>query len=189
MKSFKVLLIIVIFSSSASFAQKTLYANFPETFDSPDTSAKSHYKKGMLILKSGEWNFDYAILGALTGHDYFNGKQSVRMQQNRSQPAYIEMNFDLTEGASKVTVAYASYYKDATCVWQLEYSTDGGTTWIQTGKDIVAEAKELKIAEFPLDLKGKVRFRINKVGLGDGKKDSTIKNGRLSIDDIAIYKN
>ncbi len=189
MKLFKMLLVILIFTSSATFAQKALYANFPETFDSPDTSAKSHYKKGMVTLKSGEWNFDAAILGVLSGHDYFNGKQSVRMQQNRAKSAFIEMNFDLNEGASKVTIAYASYYKDQSCLWKLEYSTDGGTTWTQTGNDIAAEAKELKTAEFPLDIKGKVRFRINKVGLGDGKKDSSVKNGRLSIDDFAVYKN
>jgi hypothetical protein len=188
MKFLKLMMVILLFASSTSFAQKSLYANFPETFDSPDTSAKSHYKKEMVTLKTGEWNFDYAILGALTNHDHFNGKQGVRMQQNRSKSAYIEMNFDLAEGASKVTIAYSSYYKDVSSVWRLEYSTDGGATWTQTGKDIIADSKEIKTAEFPLDLKGKVRFRINKAGLGDGKQDPTIKNGRLSIDDFTIYK-
>ncbi len=111
------------------------------------------------------------------------------MQQNRSQPAYLEMNFDLPEGASKVTLAYAVYYKDAPSLWRLEYSTDGGATWLQAGKDIPTESTELKTAEFNLDIKGKVRFRVNKLGLGDGKKDPSIKNGRLSIDDLAVYKN
>jgi hypothetical protein len=189
MKSFKSLLFILFFCATSSFAQKALYANFPETFDSPDTSAKAHYKKAMVTLKTGEWNFDFAILGALQGHDHFNGKQSVRMQQNRSKDAYVAMNFDLTEGASKVTVAYASYYNDVSSVWKLEYSTDGGSTWTQAGKDMTADSKDLKTAEFLLDVKGKVRFRITKTGLGDGKADSSIKNGRLSIDDFAIYKN
>lgn len=178
----------MIFATTTTYAQKSLYNNFPENFDSPDTSAKAHYKKDVVALKSGSWTFDYAILAALENHDKYNGKQGVRMQQNRVKPAYIEMNFDLTEGASKVTVAYASYYKDAPCVWRLEYSTDGGTTWQQAGKDINAEAKQLATAEFNLDLKGKVRFRINKLGLGDGKADPNIKNGRLSIDDFAVYK-
>jgi hypothetical protein len=189
MKLFKALLVILLFTSTSTFAQKALYANFPETFDSPDTAAKSKYKKAMVVLKSGEWNFDNAILGALQGHDKFNGKQGVRMQQNRIKPSYAEMNFDLTEGASKVIVAYASYYKDASSVWKLEYSTDGGATWTQTGADVKAEGKELKTAEFSLDIKGKVRFRINKLGLGDGKADPAIQNGRLSIDDFAVYKN
>lgn len=181
----------MVFTSTIGFAQKALYPNFPEAFEWPDTAAKTHYKKADVKLKSGDWNLDQAILGALTNHDRFNpsGKQSIRMQQNRSKSAYLEMNFDLPDGASKVTVAYASYYKDAPCVWKLEYSLDQGLTWKQAGQDIGTETKELKTAEFNLDLKGKVRFRINKLGLGDGKTDPSIKNGRLSIDDFAVYKN
>lgn len=191
MKTFKILAFLLLFASATSFAQKALYTNFPETFESPDTAAKSHYKAGTATLKSGEWTLDQAILGALNGHDHFNptGKQSIRMNQNRSKDAFLEMNFDLSEGASKVTIDYASYYKDVPSVWKLEYSTDGGSTWQQAGKEINTDSKEIKTATFDLNLKGKVRFRINKLGLGDGKKDPSIKNGRLSIDDIAIYKN
>ncbi|TCC90507.1 hypothetical protein EZ428_14635 [Pedobacter frigiditerrae] len=192
MKFFKILLVFLLFASTAVFGQKKeIYANFPENFESPDTAVKAHYKKQIITLKSGEWNLDYALLGALPGHDRFNpiGKQSIRIQQNRSKSAFLEMNFDLNEGASKVTIAYAVYYKDASSIWKLEYSTDQGLTWVQAGKDILTESTDLKTAEFNLDIKGKVRFRINKLGLGDGKQDSSIKNGRLSIDDIAIYKN
>ena len=146
MKFIPMLLMLLCFTSITCLAQKALYANFPENFESPDTAAKAHYKAETIKLKTGEWVLDYALLGALAGHDHFNptGKQSIRMQQNRSKPAYVEMNFDLSEGASKVTVAYAAYYKDVASVWCLEYSTDGGPS---------------------------------------------IKNGRLSIDDITIYKN
>jgi hypothetical protein len=191
LKLLGLLVMMITFTSTASFAQKALYPNFPENFESPDTAAKGHYKKADVKLKSGDWNLDQAILGALTNHDRFNpsGKQSIRMQQNRNKPAYLEMNFDLPEGASQVTIAYASYYKDAPCVWKLEYSLDQGISWKQAGEDIKTESKELKTATFNLDLKDKVRFRVNKLGLGDGKADPAIKNGRLSIDDIAIYKN
>lgn len=192
MKIIKLTLALLFFTSLATYAQKKeVYANFPEDFESPDTSAKAHYKAETIKLKTGEWMLDYALLGALVGHDRFNptGKQSIRMQQNRSKPAYLSMNFDLTEGASKVTLQYATYYKDAVSTWQLEYSTDGGNTWQAAGKEIITETTDLKTAEFNVDLKGKVRFRVNKLGLGDGKKDSSIKNGRLSIDDITIYKN
>jgi hypothetical protein len=188
----KLLLVMLMLVTTAAYAQqKEQYANFPENFESPDTSAKSHYKIADVKLKTGEWTLDQAILGALAGHDRFNptGKQSIRMQQNRSKPAYLSMNFDVNEGISTVTVAYASYYKDASSIWRLEYSTDGGNTWQQAGKDITAESTDLKTTEFNINVKGKARFRINKLGLGDGKADPSIKNGRLSIDDIAIYKN
>ncbi len=191
MRILKIVLVLFIFAPSITFAQKTIYANFPEDFESPDTAAKSRYKPETIKLKTGEWTLDYALLGALVGHDRFNpaGKQSIRMQQNRSKPAYLSMNFDLNEGASKVTLNYATYYKDAVSTWLLEYSTDGGNVWQAAGKEITTETTDLKMATFNVDIKGKVRFRINKLGLGDGKKDPSIKNGRLSIDDITIYKN
>lgn len=191
MKTIQLLLAFILCSTGISYAQKAVYPNFPETFESPDTSAKSHYKKEDIKLKSGDWTLDQALLGALENHDRFNptGKQSIRMQQNRSKSAYLQMNFDVLEGASKVTVAYASYYKDPSCVWRLEYSVDQGKTWLQTGADVQTGEKELKTASFDVSIKGPVRFRINKLGLGDGKIDSSIKNGRLSIDDFTIYKN
>lgn len=190
-KILKTLLVLFIFAPSVALAQKAIYANFPEDFEIPDTSAKARYKAETIKLKTGEWTLDYALLGALVGHDRFNptGKQSIRMQQNRSTPSYLSMEFDLNEGASKVTLLYATYYKDAVSSWALEYSIDGGSTWQAAGKEITTETTELKTATFNLDLKGKVRFRIHKLGLGDGKKDPSIKNGRLSIDDITIYKN
>ena len=138
MKILKIILVLLSLTPSLTFAQKTIYANFPEDFESPDTSAKSRYKAETVKLKTGEWILDYALLGALVGHDRFNptGKQSIRMQQNRSKPAYLSMNFDLNEGASKVTLNYATYYKDAVSTWVLEYSTDGGSTWQAAGKEI-----------------------------------------------------
>lgn len=183
---------LMLFTSLATYAQKQqVYPGFPEDFESPDTSAKARYKAETIKLKTGEWTLDYALLGALVGHDRFNpsGKQSIRMQQNRSKPAYLSMNFDLNEGASKVTLLYATYYKDAVSTWVLEYSTDGGQVWQAAGKEITTETTDLKLATFNLDIKGKVRFRVNKLGLGDGKQDPSIKNGRLSIDDFTIYKN
>ena len=185
-------MLLFILLPAITFAQKKeVYAGFPEDFESPDTSAKSHYKAETIKLKTGEWTLDQALLGAVAGRDRFNpaGKQSVRMQQNRSKPAYLSMEFDLKEGASKVTLSYGSYYKDDSSAWVLEYSTDGGAVWQAAGKEISAENTDLKTATFNVDIKGKVRFRVTKLGLGDGKKDPSIKNGRLSIDDITIYKN
>lgn len=191
MRVIKIICCLLVIGNTATFAQQSLYADFPENFEAPDTSAKAHYKKEDAKLKTGTWTFDQAILGGLTGHDKVSpgGKQSVRMNQNRPNPAYLEMAFDLSEGASKVTVAYAAYYNDVLSIWRLEYSTDSGATWLQAGKDITADSNELKTVEFPIDIKGKIRFRITKLGLGNGKLDPSIKNGRLSIDDFAVYKN
>lgn len=186
----KLFFLMMLLASNFVFGQKgTVYANFPEQFESPDTAAKSRYKKENLDLKSGNWTFDQSLLGAITDRDRVNGKQSVRFQQNRDKPCFLEMNFDLPNGASKVTLAYGSYYKDPSCKWRLESSTDGGKTWTQEGKDIEDVTSKLQVATFNLDHKGKVRFRINKLGLGSSKDDPSIKNGRLCIDDFVVYQN
>jgi len=192
MKLLQSTIVLFLLSVTLCSAQKnSSYSNFPENFEQPDTAAKSHYKKEEVKLKTGQWVLDQAILAAVEGKDRFNptGKQCIRMQQNRNKSAYLEMNFDLTEGASKVTLLYGSYYKDPSCTWRLEYSTDGGSTWQQAGADVTDASAEAKTATFSLNVKGKVRFRINKLGLGDGKADPAIKNGRLSIDDFNVYKN
>ena len=54
-------------------------------------------------------------------------------------------------------------------------------------------ARDYKMATFLMDISGPVRFRINKLGLGaSGTKDkdgNIVENGRLGIDDFAVYSN
>lgn len=118
------LTIIVLMVAATAFAQKgRVYDKFPEDFEMPDTSAKAKYKKADVQLKTGNWTFDQAILGAVENRDRFNGKQSVRIHQNKENSGYLQMNFDLPNGASKVTFMYGVYYKDSPSVIKLEYST------------------------------------------------------------------
>ncbi|WP_155975745.1 DUF5689 domain-containing protein [Daejeonella oryzae] len=175
-------------------ASGPLYANFPEDFESPDAAIKSSYNMAAIdnniTGKTGSWKLFQAILGTTSGRDRFNpaGKQSVRIQQNLSVDAYVQMNFDVPNGASKVTVSYGAYYTDAKSTWQLEYSTDAGITWTKIG-DTISDAPEgSKTATFLMDISGPVRFRVNKLGLGT-TNNTTIFNGRLSIEDFAIYSN
>ncbi len=98
------------------------------------------------------------------------------------------MNFDLPNGASKVTFSYGAYYTDASSTFQLEYSQDGGTTWKKTGEAVADASETSRVAIFLMDLKGNVRFRINKLGLG-ATNGVDIFNGRLSIEDFAVFSN
>ncbi|MGV3509512.1 MAG: hypothetical protein ACO1N7_09505, partial [Sphingobacteriaceae bacterium] len=94
----------------------------------------------------------------------------------------------LPKGASKVTLVYGSYGSDPSSTWRLEYSTDAGATWIQAGQDVVdAESKPQSIT-FNLDIKGPVRFRVNKIGLGVSNVPFLL-NGQLNIDDFSVYQN
>lgn len=171
-------------------ASGPLYAGYPEDFEVPDISAKPSYAAADVTLQTGIWRFDQAILANTAGRDRFNpaGKQCVRLQQNLKTSAYLQMNYDLPNGASKVTVSYGAYYTDAKSTWRLEYSQNKGVTWKQIGPDISDAPNGSKTATFLMNIEGPVRFRINKLGLGT-TNGTTIFNGRLSIDDFAIYQN
>lgn len=178
--------------SDVQNASGPLYPGFPEDFETPDVSVKSSYNmaNNNLNLKTGNWLLYQSILGNTAGRDRFNpaGKQCIRMQQNLSESAYVQMNFDLPFGASKVTIAYGAYYTDPKSTWKLEYSQDAGATWKQIGNNISDAPAGSKTATFLMNIDGPVRFRVNKLGLGT-TNGTTILNGRLSIEDFAIYQN
>ncbi|WP_157977232.1 DUF5689 domain-containing protein [Taibaiella helva] len=180
--------------ADVTFASGPLYNGFPEDFESPDAATKGSYNMtaidNNIDMKTGNWKLYYAILGTTAGRDRFNpaGKQCIRMQQQLDFDAYVQMNFDLPNGASKVTFSYGAYYTDASSTLKLEYSQDGGLTWQQTGEAISDGSDVPKVAIFLLDLKGPVRFRVNKLGLGP-TNGTSVFNGRLSIEDFAVFSN
>ena len=180
-------------ADDVNYKSGVLYAGYPESFEIPNFSVKGSYNmtatNNDVDLSTGNWKLLQAILGNTIIRDKFNfpGKQCIRMQQNLSTDALVQMNFDLTEGASKVTVFYGKYYTDPASTFRLEYSTNGGTSWTQTGADIKDMPLEgSKQAVFMVNLTGNVRFRIKKLGLGTSSASKP--NGRLCIEDFAIYK-
>jgi endonuclease/exonuclease/phosphatase family metal-dependent hydrolase len=175
---------------TATIATAGLYPSFPESFEGAPEKVK--YDRQSLTLKTGEWILDNAVIQNTANDIPSSGTYAVRFIKDNTAPAYLQMDFDLPKGASKVTVAYSSYSAkaDPLCMWALEYSIDRGKTWHQTGQEIVAENKRSKeLATFNMSIKGQVRFRINKLGLGNSAANPDVKNGRLSIDDFAVYQN
>lgn len=174
-------------ATDIQFSSGLLYSNFPESFEAPDAATKSSYNSGTNIIAAGtgSWILLQAILANTPVFDKINtpGKQAVRMQQNLTTSGFTQMNFDVPDGASKVTVFYGKYSTDARSTFRLEYSITQGTTWITVGSNITdMPDKGNKQATWLLNIAGPVRFRINKLGTG------TSNNGRLSLDDFAIYK-
>ncbi|RKO73555.1 hypothetical protein D7322_02545 [Sphingobacterium puteale] len=181
--------------SDMAYASGKLYAGWPETFEALDASVKGSYdmgEKNDVSFSTGQWRLYQAILGTTAGKDRIvSGKNAIRMQQNLSVDGHVQMNFDVPNGASKVTIWYGSYWTDRSCTFKLEYSTDQGATWVQTGESITdahttTESMNSKQAVFLMNVQGAVRFRITKLGLGTS--NNVINNGRLGLDDIAIYK-
>jgi hypothetical protein len=185
--------IVIRNDADVKFQSGALYAGFPESFESPDFTEKASYNmtaiNNDITLSTGSWKLQQALLGNTFLRDKFNlpGKQCVRLQQNLGSSAYVQMNFDVPDGLSKVTVFYGKYYTDPTSTFRLEYSINGGANWVQVTPNITdMPERGSKQASFPLDIAGSVRIRINKLGLGSSS--STVSNGRLCIEDIALYK-
>lgn len=172
-----------------------IYAGWPETFESPE-GAKGSYNmptiNNNMAFHTGQWHLFQSIIGDTPGRDRIvSGKYAIRFQQNLTVPAYLQMNFDVPNGASKITFWYGAYYTDRSSSFSLEYSTDQGTTWTQLGETITdahktSESLNAKQAIFLMNIQGPVRFRINKLGLGTSS--NTIENGRLGVDDISVYR-
>ncbi|MCH7400310.1 DUF5689 domain-containing protein [Belliella kenyensis] len=175
-----------------------LYLGYPEDYEDPLASAKPSYNMvaidNIVELKTGPWQMFQSILGDIQNRDrHVSGTQAVRFQQNLTVSAFLEMKYDLPKGASKVTFWYGSYFNDQGCTFQLESSTDQGQTWEIVGEPITdahtfATSSIAKQASFIVDIREPVRFRINKLGLGPSN-GTTVRNGRLGIDDFAVYEN
>lgn len=132
-----------------------------------ESGTKAAYTTGNVTLSSGSWTFNDALIGNIA-NDKKNGLQSARVRN------FIEMNFNFTDGAGKVSFAYAHYGTDAVSTVRLFKSTNNGTSWTQVGPDFTTTGS-LQTAEINVNESDPVRFRISRTG-GD----------RVNIDDFQI---
>lgn len=144
--------------------------NFPETFEA---GSKGAYAAADVTLTTGSWNLSDALIGT-TASDRKNGAKSVRMQNSGT----VTMNFDVTDGASSVSVYYAKYGTDASSTFQIWASVNAGASWLQVGSTVTASTTALTQVSFNTSYSGNVRFQVRKTG-----------GGRLNIDDFDIQDN
>ena len=118
------------------------------------------------------WNFTDAGIWADTNR---NGALSCRFGKNSTST--IEMTQDLSDGVSKISFYAAKWSSsEANPTLQVQYSTNGGSTWSTAGSCTPTTTWQQYI--FNTDVHGDVRIRI---------KQSA--GARLNIDDIAITSN
>ncbi len=119
------------------------------------------------------WNT--SDVGIWSGDAHANGTQSVRF--GKTAASYIAMAEDVAEGASKISFYAANWgNNDATPTLQVQYSTNGGSTWTTVGTCTLTTT--WKQYSFDLNVTGDVRFKIAQTA-----------GARLNIDDIAITSN
>jgi endonuclease/exonuclease/phosphatase family metal-dependent hydrolase len=162
---FSLLLSTIFFSFSVN-------AQFFEDFEDGD---KGSYSGASVTLSTGSWYLDDALLGSLS-NDKYNGSQSVRMDRRNGKMGNIYMEFDKPNGADEISFQlahYGSFAEDAAL--QVQYSTDGGSNWINIGDEILAP---IDLTEYTIDVgvEGNIRFKFVQSGGTD----------RMNIDDISI---
>ncbi|QIP13339.1 hydrolase [Spirosoma aureum] len=127
-----------------------------------------------VTLQSKSWNLYDALIGNLSG-DLKAGSWSARIRNSGK----ITMLFDVTTGASTVTIKHGTYGSDAASQWGLWYSVNSGSSWAQAGSTITTTTT-LQTQTFTLNVSGTVRLEIRKLS------GST---NRINIDDIVINDN
>ncbi len=164
-------------------ASGKVYPGFPESFETARAYSNPAY---FMDFPSGKWKLNIASIQNQTTDRVSSGAYAIRFNFNNSVAAYAQMEFDAPLGASKVTVYYGRWGGDPGSTWRLEYSTDQGATWKQMGEHVTDAGPVAKLKTFMMDIHVPVRFRIHKLALGTST--TTISNGRLSIDDFAVYQ-
>jgi endonuclease G len=138
-----------------------------------ESASKTGYAAADVTFGSGSWNLDDALIGTSTS-DAKTGSHSVRIRNTGT----LSMNFDVSGGASTVSLHYAVYGSDGSSAFQLWVSADGGNTYTQVGTGAVtASGTALTTATFTVNKSGSLRFQVRKTSGG---------TNRINIDDVSI---
>jgi hypothetical protein len=137
-----------------------------------ETGTKASYATGNVTFSTGAWTLNDALLGT-SASDVKNGLQSTRVRNTGK----LTMLTDKTTGAGTVTIKHAAYGSDASSDWQLWYSTNSGTSYVQAGSNVTSAAGALQTVVFTLNIEGNIRIEIRKNSGG---------TNRINIDDIAV---
>lgn len=161
-------------SVSNPFSTTNIYGSgltVTQTFDEGfEAGTKTAYADGNVTFGSGSWDLNLALVGTSTS-DAKVGSHSIRVETTGS----VGMNFDVTTGASTVTVQHALYGSDASSTWGLYMSVSGGA-YSQVGSTITTSSSTLATATFTVNTNGTLRFQIRKL----------TGSGRINIDEFII---
>lgn len=170
------------FSSSEVSSSCTLTATYntggggsgTETIETWEgCSGYENYTNKTVQGKAFTWYFSNAGIFA-QDNDHWNDAIGCRFGKNTD--SYIEMSEDVSDGASKLTFYAARYGNDTNPTVQLQYSTNGGSTW--TTFATCSPNGTWQQYTYNLDITGNVRFKFAQTA-----------GSRLNIDDIAITSN
>lgn len=139
---------------------------------------KGSYATGTVTLSGLDWNMTEALIGTLA-NDFKNGARSARLRGYGTSA--MTMLSDHTSGAGTMSFSYRRHGTDAQVAWLVEYSVNGGISWLPVGSPFTAPANDdVQTFSEQVEVGGNIRFRIRQDGTGG------TSNNRLNIDDITL---
>lgn len=147
--------------------------SFVETFPND----RGSYANGSYEGAMGEWTFEDAGVWSSDAH-LPSGTQPVRL--GKTDTSMIEMAFDKTRGAGKVTFTARSWSaNEGAATLDIEWSTDGGISWNNAGTVTIPDEKWADYS-VPVNQAGSVRVRVAQ------KSGKRLLLGDLAISDYSL---
>jgi len=185
---------------TATFAQE---CKMFENFENINPAAA--YAGKIVTTPNGNW----MILGysQMDTNDRFLDSKSIRLRANDNDPAsgamtipgtnttganVIQMQFDKQNGAGNVSFYYGSYSSHSGGIVSVEYSTDGGTSWIKPENNAVTSpawnaGTGMQQFTVSVNVQGNVRIRIIKYKQLGTKNSVNVDNLCVTDFDPAGY--
>ena len=144
-----------------------------------EDASKGSYAAANVVLNGLSWNLSEVLIGT-SGSDRFNGAKAARARSNETVNAsgILSMNVDTNMGLSSVTLLHGQYGGDGATAGRVDYSADGGATWISAGTFNVASTNLTLFAATNLNVAGAVRVRVVK---------TSGTSAKCNIDDITLH--
>ena len=144
-----------------------------------EDASKTSYGSGNVTLNGISWNLNEAVIGDLA-NDRKNGLKSARVRSNETVNAsgILSMNEDLATGLSSITFVHGKYGTDADTTGRVEYSVNGGSSWVSAGTFTANSTNLTPFSATNLNVTGNVRVRIVK---------TSGTTTRFNVDDVKLY--
>ena len=144
-----------------------------------EDASKTSYGSGNITLNGISWNLNEAVIGDLA-NDRKNGLKSARVRSNETVNAsgILSMNEDLATGLSSITFVHGKYGTDADTTGRVEYSVNGGSSWVSAGTFTANSTNLTPFSATNLNVTGNVRVRIVK---------TSGTTTRFNVDDVKLY--
>ena len=170
---------IFILLSIFILSNHNVYSQYVVDFETATSGNKTTYATATVILNGIQWQMTEGLIGNLA-EDKKTGSRSLRMRRNGTVPGVATMLSDKLNGVGTISFQYARYGTESgQPSLFVEYSVNGGSTWIQAGTAITSFPANLTTWSATINQIGSVRIRFRTNTGGTNQR-------RFNIDNITL---